>query len=315
MKRIHQYFLATFVGTLLIISGCQKDNYKLGDLVAPTNLTLTFEISGMDAEHPNGDGSGLVNFTASANHAITYNFDFGDGKDSEVAPDGKISHVFSKTGTVPYNVTVYAVGTGGISTSKTQKLEVFSSFADDEAKQFLSGGSTKSWYWAADQTGHLGLGPNDQKYDGGDHTFPAWYQAAPWEKSATSLYDCEFVFSVESGELTFEQKNPTGEAFIQGLYAQELGLGDEGSYPFDIEGVKNVSFSPSNSIATVDGNYRGTTMSFSDGGFMGFYAGSSEYEIIEVTENILRVRIVQANNPQFAWYHIFTPVKPVAPKE
>jgi len=118
------------------------------------------------------------------------------------------------------------------------------------------------------------------------------------------------VFSIESGNLTFEQLNPTGEAFIQGLYAQELGLGEEGSYPFDIAGVKNVFFSPSNSIATIDGDYRGTTMSYSDGGFMGFYAGTSEYEIIEITENILKVRLVQANEPLFAWYHIFTNVNP-----
>ena len=47
-----------------------------------------------------------------------------------------------------------------------------------------------------------------------------------------------------------------------------------------------------------------------DGGFMGFYAGSSEYEIIQITENLLTVRMVQANEPLFAWYHTFTPVKP-----
>ena len=67
---------------------------------------------------------------------------------------------------------------------------------------------------------------------------------------------------------------------------------------------------PSESIATIDGDYRGTTMTYSDGGFMGFYAGSSEYEIIEVSESLLRVRMVQANEPLFAWYHIFTNVKP-----
>ena len=94
------------------------------------------------------------------------------------------------------------------------------------------------------------------------------------------------------------------------MYAEEFGFGDEGSYPFDIEGVKNVSFSPSSSIATIDGAYRGTTINYSDGGFMGFYAGTSEYEIIEITENVFKVRLQQANNPEYAWYHIFTNVKP-----
>jgi hypothetical protein len=176
--------------------------------------------------------------------------------------------------------------------------------------QFLTGGSTKTWYWAADQSGHLGLGPNDKVYENGDHTFPAWYQAVPWEKIETSLYLTECVFTLIDGKVKFEQVNPTGEAFIQGIYSEELGLGPEGSYPWDFEGVKNVTFSPSSSIATVDGQYRGTTMTYSDDGFMGFYAGSSTYEIIQITENILTVRMVQANEPLFAWYHIFVPVKP-----
>lgn len=310
MKTINQYILAVFTGLLLIMSGCQKDEYDLGALVAPTNVNFTYEIVGVDDEYPHGDGSGVVNFTATAEHQITFNYEFGDGKDNQIAPDGKTSHTFSVNGTVIYNVTVSAIGTGGITSSKTIQIEVFSSFSDNEAEQFLTGGGTKSWYWAADQTGHLGLGPNNYDNEPGSWTWPQWYQASPWEKIESTLYLCELVFSNESGILTFEQVNPSGEAFIQGIYAAELGLGDEGSHPFDIAGVKNVFFSPSSSIATIDGAYRGTTMSFSDGGFMGFYAGSSEYEIIEVTENILKVRMVQANEPLFAWYHIFTNVKP-----
>jgi hypothetical protein len=310
MKKI-KYILPILVGMLFVFSSCQEDQFEMGDLVAPTNVNLTYEIVGADDANPYGDGSGVVNFTATADNEITFNFDFGDGKDNSIAADGKVSHMFSITGVNPYNVTVSAIGTGGISSGKTIQLEVSSTFVDEEAELFLTGGSTKTWYWAADQVGHLGLGPNDQAYENGDETYDAWYAAAPWEKVESSLYACELVFSVESGRLTFEQINPTGEAFIQGLYAADLGLGEEGSHPFDIAGVKNVSFSPSNSIATIPGAYRGTTMSFSGGGFMGFYAGTSEYEIIEVTENILKVRIQQANEPLFAWYHIFTNIKPV----
>ncbi len=309
MKKI-KYILPILVGLLLTLNSCQDDQFEMGDLVAPTNVNLTYQIVGADDLNPYGDGSGQVVFTASAENHITFNFEFGDGKDNQIAASGKVTHTFSVTGVNNYNVTVFAVGTGGISSSKTMQIAVLSTFDDEEAKLFLTGGSTKSWYWAADQPGHLGLGPNDQVYENGSETYAAWYAAAPWEKASSSLYNCEFVFSIENGSFTFEQKNPTGEAFIQGIYASELGLGDEGSYPFDIAGVKNVSFSPSASIATVKGAYRGTTLNFTEGGFMGFYAGSSEYEIIEVTENILRVRMVQVNEPLFAWYHIFTNVKP-----
>lgn len=309
MNKYHSSIIILLSGLLLFSSSCQEE-YELGTLVNPTQVELTYTIVGADEEHPEGDGSGMVNFSTTADHAITYYYSFGDGKDDGIAPSGNLTHVFSIAGVNTYNVTVFAVGTGGITSSKTVQVEVLSTFTDDEAVQFLSGGSSKTWYWAADQLGHLGLGPNDQTYPNGGHTYADWYNAAAWEKSATSLYQTQCIFTLADGKLTFEQVNPTGQAFIQGLYAQELGLGEEGSYDFEIDGVKNVAFGPSSSIATIDGGYRGTTMSYSEGGFMGFYAGSSTYEIIEVTDNILRVRMVQANEPLFAWYHIFTPVKP-----
>ena len=310
MKNI-KYILITLIATLFIFSSCQKDDYEIGALVTPSNVNLSYEIVGVDAENPYGDGSGIVNFVATADNKITYNFEFGDGKDNEISANGIISHPFSKNGVNTYNVVLYAIGTGGITSNATAQVEVLSNFSDTVALAYLTGGSSKSWYWAADQLGHLGLGPNFLEVDNVNETWPSWYQAAPWEKIESSLYECEFVFSLEGDDMKFEQKNPTGEAFIQGIYAAELGLGDEGSYPFDIEGIKNANFSPSSSIATVTGDYRGTTIDFSDGGFMGFYAGSSSYEIIEVTENILRVRMVQTNNPDFAWYDIFANVKPV----
>jgi len=310
MKKYSAYISAFLVGLVLVLNSCQEDDYELGELIQPTNVNLTYLITGADDTHPNGDGSGIVTFTATADDAITFNYTFGDGKDSEISPGGEISHYFSINGVNTYDVTVYAIGTGGMSSSQTAQVEVLSSFKDDEAVQFLTGGSTKTWYFAADQLGHVGLGPNDQVYDGGDHTFAAWWSAGPFEKSSTSLYETSCVFTLDNGNLTFEQINPTGEAFIQGVYSEELGLGPEGSYTFDIAGVKNVSFSPSNTIATIDGGYHGTTMSFTDGGFMGWYAGTSEFEIIQVTDNILKVRQVQANTPLFAWYQIFTTVKP-----
>jgi hypothetical protein len=315
MKRKLKYQIPVIIGLLIFSISCQKDEYDLGEIVAPTNVTLSYEIVG---SHPDtakyGDGSGLVNFTATANNAITYSFDFGDGSDKITIASGKVNKRFSITGLNIYTVTVSAIGTGGISSTLINQVEVLSVFEDSEALDFLTGGSSKSWYWAADQMGHLGLGPNDKKYENGEHTYAYWYKAASWEKdTVSSLYDCEFVFSINGNNLTFEHINPTGEAFIQGIYANELGLGEEGSYPFDIGGLKNVSFSPSESIATEDGEYRGTTMTFSDGGFMGFYAGSSQYEIIDITENSLSVRMVQANFPLHAWYHTFTNVKPVHP--
>jgi hypothetical protein len=310
MTKMNRYITLLLVSILLIFSGCLKDDYTLGPLVAPTNVTLDFVIVGADDANPYGDGSGVVNFTASADHEITFNYSFGDGKDNEIAPDGKISHQFSKTGVNTYGVTVMAVGTGGIISTKTVQIEVYSSFTDEEALEFLTGGDTKTWYWAADQPGHAGLGPNF--VDGMNHTYAAWYAAGPFEKAATCMYDSEFKFMKVDGGLKFEHINPSGLAFIPGTYAGKLGVeGDvcHGTPVVDISGIKNVSFGPAASIATEDGGYRGTSMSFSDGGFIGWYVGTNQCEIIQVTDNILKIRVEEDGT--FAWYFTFTTVKPV----
>ena len=161
MKKYSKYLSIMVFGMLLLLAGCQKDEYELGALITPTNVELTYEIVGVDGENPYGDGSGMVTFAATADNEITYNYLFGDGTDGKVAPDGTVTHQFSKTGVNQYNVTVIAVGTGGVSSSKTIQIEVLSTFSDDEALEFLTGGSSKKWYWAADQPGNIGLGPND----------------------------------------------------------------------------------------------------------------------------------------------------------
>jgi len=304
MKRI-KYILAIILGFQLGFTACQDDNSELGQLITPSNLDVTFEVVGVDTENLYGDGSGLVNFTATADNEITYNFNFGDGKDNKIDADGVLSYRFSKPGVNTYDVTVLAVGTGGLSASKTIQVEVYSSFTDDEAIEFLTGGSSKTWYWAADQPGHIGLGPN---FEDAGKTYSSWYAAAAYEK--TCMYDDEFVFTKTADDMTFEQT--AGPAYIPGTYAGKLGIQGDACFGDDVVtnmyGLKNVSFAPASSIATVDGGYRGTSMSFSDGGFMGWWVGKSEFEIIEVTDNILRVRIEEDGT--YAWYQTLTSIKP-----
>jgi len=314
MIKFSKYILVILLGFQLGFSGCEEDNYQLGQLITPTNVDVTYEISGVDQDNPFGDGSGVVTFAASADNNITFNYLFGDGQNNKIAPDGKVSHQFTKTGINKYNVTVVAVGTGGVSSSKTIQIEVLSTFSDDEALEFLTGGSSKTWYWAADQPGNIGLGPNDKTYSGGEHTFAFWFSSNPWHPDKLCMYDAEFVFTITNNGLTFEQT--VGSAYIPGDYAAKIGVEGNTCHGEDVVpslyGVKNVSFSPSASIATIDGGYRGTTMNFSDGGFMCWYVGVSTHEIIQVTENLLKIRIEEKGTAN-AWYCTFTTTKPVKP--
>ncbi|MCT4603629.1 MAG: family 16 glycosylhydrolase [Marinifilum sp.] len=310
MLKHNKYIVIIFLSILVIFAACQQDDYELGTLTTPTNVSISYEIVGLDEENPYGDGTGVVNFTAIADNEISYTYNFGDGSDNKVSPDGTISHPFTKTGVHKYTVTVSAVGTGGLSSTKSIQVEVFSSFSDPDAEQFLTGGTSKKWYWAADQPGHTGLGPN---FEDPGKAFPAWYSATPFEKEC--MYDAEFVFTMTENGVTFEQT--AGSAFIPGTYADKIGVeGDvchgEDVVP-DLYGVKNVSFAPANSIATVDGKYRGTSFSFTDGGFMCWYVGKSTYEIIKISDNVLEVRVEEDGT--YAWYHKFTSEKPSASEE
>ncbi|PIY33880.1 MAG: glucan endo-1,3-beta-D-glucosidase, partial [Bacteroidetes bacterium CG_4_10_14_3_um_filter_42_6] len=102
MKKI-KYILPILVWMLFIFSSCQKDKFELGDLVAPTNVSLTYNIVGVDDENPYGDGSGIVNFIATADNEITFNYVFGDGFDT-ISANGVKSHRFSKPGVNTYIV-------------------------------------------------------------------------------------------------------------------------------------------------------------------------------------------------------------------
>ncbi|MFI1744715.1 PKD domain-containing protein [Thalassobellus sediminis] len=317
MKNI-KYIIGIFLSTLLLFSSCQDDEGTIGDIIAPSNVIMSAEIVGVDNSNPNGDGSGFVNFVASADGAITYRFDFGDNSKVIANNTGVVSHRFSLTGINTYSVTVMASGRAGITTTKTMNIDVFSSFEDEEAKDFLSGGAgnSKTWYWAADKSGNIGLGPNEVQA-GGQHTFPDWFNAGPWWDDKLCMYDAEFVFTQSSDgeEITFEQLKEI--AYVNGDYANILGIDGNICYGLDIAptlvGVKNVSFTPSSSIATEDAtnpSYRGTTINISDGGFMCWYVGesSSALEIIEITANTLKVRV--EDGPR-AWYCFFQTEKPI----
>jgi hypothetical protein len=309
MKNI-KIFNLILLSTLFLCTACQEDDYKLGQLAAPENVNIAYQIVGADAQNPAGDGSGMVFFTTTGNGAITYKYDFGDGTNSQIAASGKASHLFSLTGLNTYTVTVSAIGPGGLISLKSEQVEVFSSFEDADAVDLLTGGSTKSWYWAADQPGHAGLGPNAEDNGNAEFSFPAWWTIGPFDAEKACMYDDEFVFTKTGNGVTFEQT--TGPAFVPATYAGRIGIAGDVCHGDDVAttiyGVKNVSFSPSTSKAAIEGNYRGTTMSISDGGFLGWWVGVSEYDIIEITANQMKVRIKE--DETFAWYHTFTDVKP-----
>ena len=314
MKNFKNYFI--LVASLISLISCQEDDKDFGDLSAPTNLNVTVDIQGQSTANPNGDGSGIVTFTTTADNAISYKYIFSDGT-SQNAPNGVFQKRFTQTGTNEYTVTIIASGRGGVKTSTTINVEVRSDFTDPQAIQFLTGGSNKSWYWSASEPGHLGVGPNSSNPE--QNHFGFWYQAAAWEKagspSSSCLYDNVLKFSLDNGMLKFELDNG-GRAFFNTAFESVVGgnAGEDNCYNYDTSGIKTVTLSPSESVVVANGvpnQTRGTMLNISDNGFMGYYIGQSSYEIMSITDNRMVVRAVMGGNPALAWYHTFTTIRPV----
>ncbi len=314
MKNFKNYFI--LVASLILSISCQEDDKDFGDLSAPTNLNVTVDIQGQSTANPNGDGSGIVTFTTTADNAISYKYIFSDGT-SQNAPNGVFQKRFTQTGTNEYTVTIIASGRGGVKTNTTINVEVRSDFTDPQAIQFLTGGSNKNWYWAASEPAHLGVGPNNS--NPAQNHFGFWYQAAAWEKagspSSSCLYDNILKFSLDNGMLKFELDNG-GKTFFNRDFESVVGgnAGEDNCYNYNTSGIKTVTLSPSESVVVANGvpnQTRGTVMNISDNGFMGYYIGQSSYEIMSITDNRMVVRAVMGGNPALAWYHTFTTIRPV----
>ena len=109
MKRIN-FLLIAF--SLFIFTSCEQEEYEFGDILSPTNLTISASLQGADADNPFGDGSGYVTFTATAADAITYKF-IQNGVEYMV-PSGVFTTRFTNTGVHVYTVEVIASGTAGV---------------------------------------------------------------------------------------------------------------------------------------------------------------------------------------------------------
>ena len=292
------YIIATL---FVILLSCSEE--KTPEFVTPSNLVVTSDIS--------NDGSGKVTFGATASNASSFTFAFGDGTAQE-SITGMVVKIYEMGGQNTYSVTVTANGAGGLSVSETIQIEVSvvgEPSENAEIISFLTNDGSKTWYLSAAEPGHLGVGPAREGIDG-DWWYPKWFSAQAFEKCGSPDSDClcddELTFSVDGDLISYALDNK-GQTFFNSAHKDVVGGTeiDDFCYDFDTSGTKTVT------LSTVEGNVpeaetTGTQIDFSDGGFMGYYVGSSTYEILSVSEDLLYVRTYDALNPDLAWYHRFS---------
>lgn len=289
------------VSLLAVLMSCNGDDIDIPTVIAPTNLTVTSVVS--------PDNSGTVTFTATADNATYYHFDFGDGTNG-LTKTGTISKTYDMLGENSYTVLVSAGSSPSQTISETIEIAITLAFSDPETVAYLTSGSSKTWYLAVALPGHLGLGPARDGIDG-DWWYPKWYSAAAFEKCGSEESDClcddELTFSVDgNGALSFELDNK-GQTFFNVGHKDVVGgtVDYDFCYDFDTSGSKSVALSEVSGNVP-EGETTGIQMNFSDGGFMGYYVGSSTYEILSINDNSLYVRTYDTENPDLAWYQKFS---------
>lgn len=122
LKTISLLFTACFL--LFFFNSCSSEDSEKNTAVS--NLQVEVSLAGANDQQPNGDGSGVVEVTATANNADKYAFSFDNG-DVQENTSGKIEYTFSEEGTYSSNLEVWAYSRSGEFINETVDFTVYKS--------------------------------------------------------------------------------------------------------------------------------------------------------------------------------------------
>lgn len=310
MKNTYKAFIG-IAALILVLGACKKQDYTLGDIVAPSNLAIKTVVIGQDAANPNGNGSGDVQITITADHALSYKVDYGAGSNVnlEYLPTGVKTKKYTTLGTNTYRITAVAYGKGGTSTVLTKEVTVKSTFEPvAQIVTDLTGNASKTWVVDKSIAAHMGVGP----WNAGSIR-PEWWSAGVNEKlvCCPCFYTATFTFTKVVATNSYSLTVVTDNAFTKtGALTTLPGIpasGDEGCYPY-AGGTSDFAFVPASSGApltpSIPANSPSTQTSIMLAGvntYLGYGATQKEYEILAVTPTSLYVR-VQGTETGNAWY-------------
>jgi len=303
MKNTFKAFIVIAVLTL-VYSACKKQDYSMGDLTAPSNIVITTQVVGQDATHPNGDGSGDVKITVTADNALAYNVDYdaNNGVDLVYLPTGTVTKKYTSLGINTYRITAVVYGKGGTSSTTTKEVTVRSDFTPDPTiVTDLTGDASKTWIVDKDIPAHFGVGPWDNT-----STTPSWWSAAVNEKLSCCpcFYSAHFIFTKVAASNTYTLTVATDAAFTKtGIFASLPGIpasGDEGCYSYS-GGTSDFTFVPASTGIPASVSTQTSILLSGVNTYIGYGSCLKEYEIFEITPTSLYLR-VQGTETGNAWY-------------
>ncbi len=274
------FFIAlVFTGYVIGCSG-DSDGDDTDQALAPKNLQVTTEIKGADAQNPEGDGSGEVTFKATAENAVRYTLRF-DGSESVMA-NGSYTMVFEDPGINTYQVEIKAYNSSNASISKSVSVDVNREYEiPADFLTFLTGNDKKEWRVKSETVGHLGVGPKTS-------LFPEFYEAQPFEKDNTGMYDDTYILKADKGFTHETNSSVFGKA--EPLRNDYGSIPDTPNDDDEYENYPLENYSETWTYSESNGKPR---IHLSGNGFLGFYVGGDHvYEVIRQTETSMTLKTV-----------------------
>lgn len=279
-KNIFKTSIWLSLGLVLILSACQKDEVTKELGAAPTAAQVQFTAT------PTTANANIVTFT-NQSPGFKAIWDFGNGATAE---GSSVQASYPLAGTYTVKLTIVTDG-GYVSNSKTITIATTNpAMLTDPAFTTLSGGlanlNGKTWVIDQTQQGHLGVGPIGSQ-------FPEWYQAGPNEKAANGFYDDEMTFNMNALKYTYANN---GTTFANASNAPGIG-GPTGSND------PTVNYTPPTNLTWLVTVINGVKyITISNNGFIAYYLGVSQYQILSLNDNEMWLRCLDKANAGNAWY-------------
>ncbi len=213
----------------LFVSACSSgggDGPSTDPKPTPTNLTISTQIVGSNAQNPEGDGSGLVNFTAKADNATSYKMLVNN--ETLSSSTGVFAYTFKAPGSNDYTVHVSAYnGEKFISKTLAVKVKVASKLVWSD--EFDTDGAPNASKWTHELgTGDNGWGNNELQYytnrlenasvSGGTLKIKLIKEAFQGSSFTSARLVTKGKFDFQYGKIEFRAKLPTGKGTWPALW-------------------------------------------------------------------------------------------------
>ncbi len=294
MKLNKLYMLSLVL--MMVIWSCEENIAGLGELNAPSDVQIAVVVE--------AGQTGNVTVTPSATGALSYHVYFGDSDNESptlVLPGNSVDHRYTRSGQYNVFIRVVAFGPGGVSSSAVveQPLDV-RLFIDAATLAKLAGNGTKNWVWNQNVAGHFGVGPPDGRT-------PDFFSAQPNALNAC-LYDDVLTFSFDANDNYSYSLNTNGQSYINWAVVTSLFPGaNPQQFVDECRDVETGNLLPTSTgfLVVTDANTGVQTITLG-GSFMSYYSNIADWEILELTNDLLSVRGLQKDGA-LAWYFSFVP--------